>query len=101
MNPYFTRNKYDEAFYEQHIAPRLPAGLIDAHVHLNLPAHIEKVPEERWKSDWALECGHLLPVEHAYTCAAELFPGVDYFIAGFPLPAREADIRDNNRYLAE
>jgi predicted TIM-barrel fold metal-dependent hydrolase len=101
MTHYFTRNENDENFYGQHIAPRLPSRLFDAHVHLNLPAHIENVPEERWKNDWALECGHLLPVEHAYACAAELFPGVDYFITGFPLPAQEADIRGNNRYLAE
>ena len=101
MKPYFTRNQNDKQFYDRYIAPRIPDNIFDAHIHLNLPEHIEDLPEERLRSDWALECGHLLPVEDAYACASELFPGIEYFMAGFPLPAREADLQGNNKYLAK
>ena len=98
--PYIERTPLDAAFYAEHLRPRLPARIFDVHVHLNLPEHLALVPEERWRSDWALESGHLLPVEDAYTCARELFPDARYAIAGMPWPIREADLAANNRYLA-
>jgi predicted TIM-barrel fold metal-dependent hydrolase len=100
MKPYFERSEFDVDFYKDWIAPRLPKSVFDVHVHINLAEHVREVPEERWHSDWALECGHLLPVEDAYSCAKELFPGVEYGIAGFPWPIKEADIEKNNAYLA-
>ncbi len=99
--PYFEKTPLDARFYEEHLKPRLPWRIFDAHVHLNLPEHIAMVPEERWRTDWALESGHLLPVEDAYACARELFPEARYAIAGMPWPIREADLAANNRYLAE
>src|SRR4030042_895222 len=98
--PYFEKTPLDDAFYAQHLRPRMPARIFDVHVHLNLPEHVAKVPEGRWRSDWALESGHLLPVEHAYACARELFPDARCAIAGMPWPIREADLAANNRYLA-
>jgi len=98
--PYFERTPLDAAFYAEHLHPRLPERIFDVHVHLNLPEHVALVPEERWRSDWALESGHLLPVEDAYACARELFPDARYAIAGMPWPIREADLAANNRYLA-
>lgn len=98
--PYFERTALDAGFYEEHLRPRLPSRIFDAHAHLNLPEHLTMVPEERWRSDWALESGHLLPVEDAYACARELFPDARWAIAGMPWPIREADLAANNRYLA-
>jgi uncharacterized protein len=100
MLPYFERTGVDAAFYDCHIRDRMPARVFDAHVHVNLPDHVRDVPRERILSDWAMECGHVLPVEDALQCAAELFPGIRYEIAGFPFPIREADLPANNRYLA-
>jgi predicted TIM-barrel fold metal-dependent hydrolase len=100
-HPYFERTPLDARCYETHLRPRLPAGIFDVHVHLNLPEHLREVPAERWRSDWALESGHLLPVEDAYACARELFPDARYAIAGMPWPIREADLEANNRYLAD
>ena len=100
MKPYFELTELDRNFFGEYIGPRLPKKVFDIHVHLNLPEHIEMVPKERWLSDWALECGHLLPVEDAFSCAKELFPDVEYSIAGFPWPIKEADIDNNNEYLA-
>jgi predicted TIM-barrel fold metal-dependent hydrolase len=101
MKPYFELTELDRNFLRDYIRPRLPKKVFDIHVHLNLPEHVASVPEERWLSDWALECGHLLPVDDAFSCVEELFPGVEYSIAGFPWPIKEADIDKNNRYLAQ
>ena len=86
MHPYFDRTPLDAAFYESHLRGRMPARVFDVHVHVNLPEHVRGVPPRRILSDWAMECGHILPVEDALQCAAELFPGIRYQIAGFPFP---------------
>jgi predicted TIM-barrel fold metal-dependent hydrolase len=101
MQPYFDRTDLDRRFYGEWIRPRLPERIFDVHVHVNLPEHVAAVTEERRRSDWAIECGYVLPCEDAYAAAAELFPGTEYRIAGFPWPIREADLVANNRYLAE
>lgn len=100
MQPYFTLTEQDKRFYRQYLQSRMPPRLYDIHVHLNLPEHVSMVPAGRWLSDWAMECGHLLPVDDAIACGEELFPDSQYFINGFPMPVVEADLRENNRYLA-
>jgi predicted TIM-barrel fold metal-dependent hydrolase len=101
MKPYFEMRDRDRSFYEEYLKPRLPARIFDVHVHCNLPAHVAMVPEERWLSDWAMECGHILPAADALSCARELFPDAEYAINAFPMPVREADLRGNNEYLAQ
>ncbi len=101
MRPYFEKTRQDSEFYREHLQGRMPERIFDVHVHINLPEHISTVPPERWLSDWALESGHLLPCEDAYSCVRELYPETDYRIAGFPWPIREADLKANNSYLAE
>ena len=100
MMTQIVRTEIDEAFYREHIRHRLPDTIFDMHVHLNLPEHISMVPESRWLSDWALESGHLLSYEDAVTWAKTMYPDVQYQIAGFPWPIREADLQANNAYLA-
>jgi predicted TIM-barrel fold metal-dependent hydrolase len=101
MQPYFKLTDFDKKFYQDYIAPRLPSSIFDVHVHINLPEHVEMVPEERLLSDWALECGHILPYEYAYASGRELYPDVEYAITGLPWPIREADLTGNNDYLAQ
>ena len=101
MQPYFERTSRDVQFYEEFLRPRLPDAIFDSHVHLNLPEHVAAVTEERVSSDWALECGYVLPCEDAYACVRELYPDSQYSIAGFPWPIREADLEANNAYLAD
>jgi predicted TIM-barrel fold metal-dependent hydrolase len=101
MQPYFEYTDRDRAFYQVHIQAEIPQEIYDVHTHINLPEHVETVPGERLESDWALECGHILPARDAYRCANELFPDTVYRIAGFPWPIREADLHGNNRYLAD
>lgn len=97
----FDYTEIDRSFYEKHIKSRIPPRIFDVHVHINLEEHIAMVPEERWYSDWALECGHLLPCDDAHSIAKELFPDSRYEIAGFPWPINEADLAGNNQYLAK
>ena len=99
--PYFQRTERDAEYYERFLQARLPAEIFDVHMHLNLPEHVSAVDEQRLLSDWALECGYVLSCDDAYAVAAELFPGCEYRIAGFPWPIREADLRANNDYLAQ
>jgi predicted TIM-barrel fold metal-dependent hydrolase len=101
VKPYFERTDVDARFHAEHLRDRLPRRIFDAHVHMNLPQHVRDVPRERVLSDWAMECGYILPVEDALLCAAELFPGIDYSIAGFPFPIREAHLEESNLYLAQ
>ncbi|UCF98913.1 MAG: amidohydrolase family protein [Spirochaetaceae bacterium] len=101
MKPYFEMNEFDASFYSTFLKSRLPEKIFDVHVHINLPEHVAAIPPARWKSDWALECGHLLPAEDAYACARELFPDCRFRIAGFPWPIKEADMEANNAYLVD
>jgi predicted TIM-barrel fold metal-dependent hydrolase len=100
MQPYFELTEFDKRFFQDNIASRLPSRILDVHAHINLPEHVEKVPEERFLSDWALECGHTLPYDDAYAIARELYPDVGYAMVGLPWPIREADLAGNNEYLA-
>jgi predicted TIM-barrel fold metal-dependent hydrolase len=100
MVPYFQLTTLDKRFFKDHLEGRLPERIFDAHVHLNLPEHVKDVPKERILSDFAMQICTVLPVDHAYACAAALYPGVRYQIAGMPWPIREADLRGNNCYLA-
>ena len=101
MQPYYTMREIDKQFYREHLQSRLPSKLYDIHVHLNLREHVDMVPEERWLADWAMEIGHVLPVDDALACVEELFPDSRYSINAFPMPVKEADLRGSNRYLAE
>lgn len=95
------RSEADQIFYDRYLKGRLPERIFDFHVHVNLPEHIPEITEERLRSDWAFECGLILPCEAAYACARLLFPDTDYRIAGFPWPIQEADLIANNQYLLE
>jgi predicted TIM-barrel fold metal-dependent hydrolase len=98
---YFELTDFDNEFYRDYIASRLPSTIFDVHVHINLPKHVEMVPEERILSDWALECGRILPYEDARDSASKLYPNIDYAMAALPWPIREADLNGNNQYLAQ
>ena len=101
MQPYYTLTENDKNFYRKYLQSRLPSKIYDIHVHLNLQEHVSMVPEERWLSDWAMEIGHVLPVDDVLACGEQLFPDSHYAVNGFPMPVKEADLRENNRYLAE
>ena len=101
MQPYFEYKDRDRAFYRMHIQTEIPDEIYDIHAYTNLPEHVAMVPAERLESDWALECGHVLPARDAYACANEFFPDTAYRIAGFPWPIRETDLHGNNRIPLE
>ena len=90
----------DREFYKRYIESRIPGKIFDMHIHINLPEHIPAMTEERLHSDWAFECGLILPYSTAIEYAHMLLPGCKYGIAGFPWPVQEADLVANNAYLA-
>lgn len=99
MIEYPKKTVLDAEFYDYHLKDRMPSKIFDVHVHLNLPEHIPHITEERIHSDWAFECGLYLTMEEALQRAKMLFPGIDYSLAGFPWPIREANLEKNNAYL--
>jgi len=97
----FEYRTIDRDFFAQYLQERLPERIVDAHIHLNLPKHVADVPRERLLSDWALEVAHYQTLKTARATAEVLFPCIDYAFTGFPWPIREADLRENNAWLAE
>jgi predicted TIM-barrel fold metal-dependent hydrolase len=101
MLDYFKRDAQDAAFYEAHLAGRLPANLIDAHMHINLPGHVAAISAETIRGDWAMECGIVMTYEDACAYHQTLFPRQSVRFLGLPMPIREADLAANNAYLAD
>ena len=101
MLPFFEYTDVDKKFYEQHIAPRIPAKIFDVHIHIFQKHHVEMISEESTKAHWANECAHVLTCEDAHACARELYPGVEYSFAGFPTASSTADTRGMNDYVSK
>lgn len=101
MHEAFVIDDNDRHFFAEIIAPRLPDRLIDAHLHINLPEHVSGVTAEAIADDWALQCGHVLPIETAQANNRMLYPGRSMDVLALPFPLAEADMAANNAYLAE
>ena len=104
MQPQYKELNYtsvDKEFYIQELKSRMPARILDAHIHMNLPMHIKYISKERVLSDWAFEAGLILPVYKAFENAKKMFPETEYSAFGFPWPIQEADLKGNNAYLLE
>ena len=99
-NNYFRVDDNDRAFYDEYLKEQLPDVIIDAHMHINLPEHVKDVDEELIRRDWALQYGMVLPQPEAADIVAQMFPGKQYRMLGFPWPLMEADIAANNAYLS-
>lgn len=100
MYEYFRRDDNDARFFAQYIEDRLPRAVFDAHVHVNLPAHVAAVSREAVMGDWAMQCGTVLPYGDALEYQRVLFPGRKMGLLALPMPLGEADLRANNAYLA-
>ena len=100
MYHYFHRTELDESFYADHLLPRLPREIIDAHAHFNLPEHVSRVSKEAIAGDWALECGLLMSYEDACAYYRTLFPDITVYLTALPWPLRDADTAANNDYIS-
>ena len=101
MISYFQRTETDADYYERKLRDRLPENLVDMHCHINLPEHLTHVPPERIASDWALQAGHAMTAEEADYYERTLFPEKQVRRVAFPFPIAEADLKENNRYIAD
>ena len=100
MYDYFHRTELDETFYTEHLQPRLPREMIDAHAHFNLPEHVSHITKETIAGDWALECGLLMSYEDACAYYRTLFPDTVVYMTALPWPLREANTIGNNNYIS-
>jgi uncharacterized protein len=101
MLKYFEITEIDRQFFKQHLAERLPAEILDIHIHLFLPEHVKDVPADYPFKDWAAECSQVLSYEDARKCVAGMYPGARYDFAGLPMVNPEGDSTGNNQYLAD
>ncbi|HWQ07047.1 MAG TPA: amidohydrolase family protein [Feifaniaceae bacterium] len=100
MYGYFHKTELDEAFYAQHLKGRLPARLIDAHAHYDLPEHVKNVTPEAIAGDWALECGLLMSFEDAAAYYQTMLPDTEVYKIALPWPLRDVDTHANNAYVS-
>lgn len=100
MYNYFHRTTLDARYYDDHIRPRLPKIVIDAHAHFNLPEHVAAITQETIERDWALECGMLMSYEEAKIYTKTMFPQNEWHFVMLPWPLRDANTEDNNKYIA-
>ena len=101
MYDYFKKDLNDERFFAEYIGSRLPREIVDAHLHVNLLAHVAPVSPQTVANDWALQCGLVMPYEDAVAYHTALLPGRRLRMLAFPWLLPEADIPANNAYLAD
>lgn len=100
MYDYFQKTQLDETFYNRFLKDRLPARLIDAHAHYDLPEHVKNVTAEAVAGDWALECGLLMSYEDACAYYRTLLPDTGVYKVALPWPLRDVDTHANNAYVS-
>lgn len=100
-HPYFRLNDVDREFYDHYLRDFLPAKIFDFHVHIGEAHHFHPISLQRLQSNWALECGHILPFEDLREAYAQLFPNSVVNQLCFPFPLREAKLRQCNAYVAK
>ena len=97
---YFHKTPLDEAFYRERLQLRMPREIVDAHLHVSLPAHSAGLSRESIRNDWALQCGVAMPHEKARYYWSALAPDARVELLALPLVHPDADIPANNAYLA-
>lgn len=101
MSDCFAYDLRDAEFYDREIRARLPEKIVDAHCHVNLPAHVGPLEPAAIANDWALQCGVELPAERAKSILRTLFPTTRTGCLALPVPLEQANMAANNSYLAE
>ena len=89
----------DERIYKEELSPRLPAEIIDCHVHIGLPEHIGPVSPERRAAIWALEVADYQSWEQLRDNYRLLFPNQKVSALVFGGVYREVATERNNDYV--
>jgi len=97
---YFHYTELDRKYYDEHLRNRLPQVILDSHGHLNTWDHLKDIPPERIASDWALQYGMHMTAEDLAYYYGLFFPDKNIRSVSFPFPIKEANIEDNNDYVA-
>lgn len=94
-------NARDREFWNEHFESRLPASLIDAHIHLDCPEfHYEEMTEEMRKQYWVNEVNSPLTADELDHADRLVYPNrkVKHLVMGFP--SLELDVERSNDYVS-
>ena len=99
------QERYEQAdlpFYEKHIAPVLPAEVLDFHAHAWTSHHWKEIPWEKGQPGAAYMVTQTdYSAEHLIADGRRLFPGRSYKAVCFGNPTPAADLGRTNDYACE
>ena len=99
--PYFKLNDVDREFYASRLRGFMPRRIFDFHAHVGEPQHFQPLSLQRLRTNWALECGYILPFDDLRDAYRQLFPDSEVDALCFPFPIREARLSASNAYVAD
>jgi hypothetical protein len=95
----FDYTDVDRAFWAEHLEDWVPAGIIDAHIHVTNPDHrLRPETEEMRHQYWVNEVFAPLAADTADHCNATVFPGRDVTCLAFGTPSLVFDLDAGNEY---
>lgn len=89
----------DRRFYEENLAPWLPARILDCHVHVGLGDGAKPISPERYKSMWSLEVGCHQSWRQLRQTYRALFPEQEVSALAFANVYYEIDTDRENDYV--
>lgn len=97
---YFHKTQLDIDFFEEHIRPRLPDTILDAHQHLTLKSFGRFIDTSKLAEDWARECYSEMSIEDMEYYADVMFPGIKFSQNALTTVTKGACFDEANDYLA-
>ncbi len=101
QHPYFELRDVDRRFWAERVEPHLPDRVFDAHRHVWLAEHVDPIPPERKRRQWAAEVAGPESLEMTALGYELVFPGRRVSFLAFGSPHRECHLEENNAYLSE
>ena len=92
-------NGVDKRFYEEELAPWLPARITDCHVHVGIGEGSKPISPERYKAMWALEVGCHQSWRQQRETYRALFPEQEVSALAFGNVYFEIDAERENEYV--
>ena len=97
----FTYTPHDRAYYDAHIAPRLPRVIWDVHQHVTRPDQVARIDPAMIKADWAIQCGMAMTWEDYDRFRRTVYADRQVKVTAFGNVVRGGDHAGNNAYIAD
>ncbi len=101
VHPYFELTDVDRRFFEERLDPRLPARILDAHRHVQLPEHLDESRAPFKRGAFPEEITGPESVAQARLGYEIMFPGREVEMLAFGSPATNCDCAANNAYVSQ